>query len=280
MLRGTPVYQYNPDSPSGEPPELYLQFWGKEHCSPGHAVGPGVRETFKIHFIHKGKGCVRIGEREYILTAGQAFLTYPHHVTYHAADVEEPWTYSWIGFYGERVLSVLSRTGLSPDMPIFAMDMQLMPSLYDRLTETLAHENSRDLRLQALMHDLLAVLIDSLPASSSGELRKSKQDAYVHRMLEFIHSHYSENITVRELAELLKLDRKYVSAMFKEAVGVPPRRYLLQYRMDKASELLLKGTYTVGEVARSVGYADALQFSKMFKNWKGSSPRQFAKIGH
>ncbi|MDG0809234.1 helix-turn-helix domain-containing protein [Cohnella rhizosphaerae] len=45
--------------------------------------------------------------------------------------------------------------------------------------------------------------------------------------------------------------------------------------MERAGELLRKGHYTVGEVARSVGYRDALLFSKMFKKLKGVPPKQY-----
>jgi AraC-like DNA-binding protein len=275
MLIGTPIYKYNPDRPFRDDPDLYLQFWGKEKCVPGHAVGPGIKEVYKIHFIHQGKGFVRVGEREYPLSAGQAFLIYPHHLSYYEADKEEPWVYSWVGFYGAQVLPILARTGLSPDMPVFPMDMQLMPGLYEKLTEMLSDAEGGGLRLQATMYELMSAIVGVIPLEARQGYRLGKQDAYVHQSMEFIHSHYGEYISVRQMAANLGLDRKYLSVIFKQALGVPPQQYLLQYRMDKASELLGKGKYTVGEVARSVGYPDALQFSKMFKRVKGVPPTQF-----
>lgn len=73
----------------------------------------------------------------------------------------------------------------------------------------------------------------------------------------------------------LKLDRKYLSALFKRTVGLPPQQYLLNFRIAKACELLAESSCTVGEIARSVGYQDPLLFSRMFKRVKGCSPKDY-----
>ncbi|MNN48651.1 HTH-type transcriptional activator Btr [compost metagenome] len=77
------------------------------------------------------------------------------------------------------------------------------------------------------------------------------------------------------LASNLGLNRKYLSTIFKQATGMPPRQYLLRYRMERACGLLKKGNYTISEVAGSVGYQDALLFSKMFKKMIGISPKNY-----
>lgn len=265
-------FNYNPERPFREDIELYLSYWGKENCVPGHAVGPGIRDMYKVHFVHKGTGIMRVGDEQFKLSPGQAFLIYPHVVTYYEADHQDPWTYSWIGIQGTRVASILSRTRLTPQQPIFPMDLKFMPGLYDQLTE-LAQEGSHDLQFTGLLVEFFTLLMALAPPSPAPVQTSKKQDGYIHQSMEFIHAHYSETMTVQQLASFLKLDRKYLSALFKEALGIPPQQYLLQYRMDKAAELLGKGMYTVGEVARSVGYQDALLFSKMFKKVKGVSPK-------
>lgn len=273
IVKGMAKYNYNPERPFREDIELYLSFWGKESCVPGHAVGPGIRDLYKVHFIHKGTGILRVGDMQYDLSPGQAFLIYPHVVTYYEADHHDPWTYSWIGIQGTRAASILSRTRLTPEQPVFPMDLRFMPGLYDQLTEVFAQEGSHDLQYTGLLYEFFTLLLTLAPSSPTPVLTSKKQDGYIHQSMEFIHAHYSENMTVQQLASFLGLDRKYLSTLFKEALGVPPQQYLLQYRMEKAAELLGKGKYTVGEVARSVGYQDALLFSKMFKKAKGVSPK-------
>ncbi|MEK0315561.1 AraC family transcriptional regulator [Cohnella sp. 56] len=272
----------NPDRPFRDNPDFYVSHFGKEDCMPGHAFGPGVRDHYKIHFVHRGTGVVQAGGRTYKLSAGQAFLSFPDKVIFYASDAEEPWTYSWIGFRGDRVADVLARTRLTPEAPVFPMDMRLMPNLYELLREAGDRPVNRDLRLTSLLIDVLTSMVELLPASADAGAALSvsprKQDAYVHRSLDFLHCHFSEPVTVAQLAAALGLDRKYLSVIFKAATGMPPQQYLLHYRMERAGELLKKGQYTVGEVARSVGYRDALLFSKMFKKLKGVPPKQYGQL--
>jgi AraC-like DNA-binding protein len=269
---------FNPDRPYGADHDLQLLYWGKEQCAPGHSVGPGIRECYKVHFIHDGFGKLIVGDRTFRLSAGEAFIIYPHVVMQYEADDEMPWTYSWIAFQGAQMKDILAETSLAPDHPAFPMDLKTMPGLHDALSEALSHGGAAGLRLTALLYEFMFALTEAAPASSVKPPAR-KQDGYVHRSMTFIHTHFCENITVAQLASHIGLDRKYFSVLFKEALGMPPQQYLLHYRMDKACDLLGSGAYTVGEVARSVGYQDALLFSKMFKKVKGVSPRQYIPSG-
>lgn len=268
-------FHYNPDPPHRVDPDLYVTHWGKEDCDPGHSFGPGIREMYKVHCVHRGTGTVRVGKNEYRLTAGQAFMIFPHVVIQYEADRNDPWTYSYCAFYGERAQELLARTRLTPEMPVFPMDLQLMPALYEQLTEPLSHELNRDLRLNAVLYRFLTALTEVAPIEPVGRSSPRKHRTYIVQALEFIRAHYSEAISIAGLAADLGLDRKYLTAIFKEATGVPPQRYLLEYRMRKACGLLRGSEFAIGEIARSVGYEDALLFSKMFRKFAGVSPSEY-----
>lgn len=270
------IFHYNPDRPFRESPDLYLCYWGKERCAPLHSFGPGIRDVYKIHFIHSGRGMVKVEGEVYELTGGQAFIAYPEHVIFYQADEHDPWTYSWIGFCGNQVDDILSRTRLTPRSPVFPMDTRLMPQLYEMLSEAEEMAATRDLRMQALLHEFLTLMVELIPSTGhSASSTHQAKDAYIHRCLDFLHSHYSEEMTIRQLATIVGLDRKYLSSLFKQATGMPPQQYLLNYRMEKACGLLRKGDYSIAEVARSVGYQDALLFSKMFKKTIGTAPSDY-----
>lgn len=269
------VFKYNAHRPFRGNSDLHLHYWGREQCAPGHTVGPGIRDIYKIHFVHEGSGKVNVGEETYQLQAGQAFLIYPHIVTFYAADTDQPWYYSWIAFSGEEIEYLLSRTSLSPEHPVFPMDQQLMPSLYDRLTEAADTADALNLPLKAIMYEFFSILLRTVPAAKERFPLPRQKSIYVEQCLHFLHAHYCENITMEMMSSSLKLDRKYVSALFKRSLGLPPQQYLLNYRIAKACELLTDTGCTVGEISRSVGYQDPLLFSRMFKKVKGCSPKGY-----
>jgi len=60
-------------------------------------------------------------------------------------------------------------------------------------------------------------------------------------------------------------------------MGISPKQYLLNYRMNVALSLMHKNNISVSAAAYSVGYTDVCNFSKMFKKTFGISPSKYVK---
>lgn len=95
--------------------------------------------------------------------------------------------------------------------------------------------------------------------------------------LKYIWKHYGERISVDQIAEELNLSTGYFSRMFKKQVGTSVVKYINQYRIQKAEELLSTTNMRVYEVADQVGISDYIYFSQVFKNLTGKSPSDFRK---
>lgn len=105
----------------------------------------------------------------------------------------------------------------------------------------------------------------------------NRQDV-VERMLDYFEDHYSEKISLDQIAENMYLSPFYISKIFKSETGDTPIRHLINIRLEKAKELLAGGhAGSIQEVAASVGYDDAYHFSKLFKKRYGMSPSQARK---
>ncbi|WP_426450779.1 AraC family transcriptional regulator [Paenibacillus sp. S-38] len=263
--------------------ELKLYYCGAEDCAPGHSWGPGLKDHYKIHVVRSGRGILRRGGRTYAVSAGQGFLIRPQDVAYYEADADEPWSYAWAAFNGLQADSFLGRAGLGTEAPVFSCTEEegtLLWRLIEEMIGAGSRPASRDLRLLSSLYALLGALVDraengrdAVPAAAGG----TAGDSYVARAVAYIETNYSRSMTVEELAAELGLDRKYAARLFKEALGVPPRQFLLRYRMEQASLLLRRESLSVAEVAHSVGYRDPLLFSRMFKKVKGCSPQIYRR---
>lgn len=100
--------------------------------------------------------------------------------------------------------------------------------------------------------------------------------------VEFVQNHIEENyahpIFLSELANVLHISAPYLSAKFKKKLGCSFSEYLVRFRMNKAASLLREESMlSISEIADSVGYTDYAQFSKIFKKYKGASPRTYRK---
>ncbi|WP_340013927.1 AraC family transcriptional regulator [Paenibacillus sp. FSL K6-1318] len=253
--------------------DLKLYYCGTEQCLPGHEVGPMVRDYYKIHYIHSGKGRFHTGGRTYTLGKGQGFLISPEKLAHYQADDEAPWTYSWIAFNGMQVERYLKRSSLSNEQPVFSSNRdEYIQSCFLEMFKATEHNLTDELRLLGALYSFLSVILDpaSMPVTSPGA-----RGQYVEQAIAFIEHNYATDLSVEQLAARLKINRKYLSKIFKDTTGFTPQQYVIQYRMNRASELIQKSSLSMNEIACSVGYKDPFQFSRMFKKVMGAAPRDY-----
>lgn len=108
---------------------------------------------------------------------------------------------------------------------------------------------------------------------------RSKPQQYrkvIERAIEYVNSHYAQDLTLKHMAELLYMNHSYFCDLFKQETGEYFSNYLAGVRVEKAKELLLSRfelhTY---EIADLVGYKDAKYFSQVFKKLVGVTPTEF-----
>jgi len=94
-------------------------------------------------------------------------------------------------------------------------------------------------------------------------------DPDISKALANMHQQPDHPWTVAELARGVGMSRTGFAVRFKEQAGVSPLDYLIQWRMQKAGDLLRQGEENVEEVAQRVGYESGAAFSKAFKREMG-----------
>jgi AraC-like DNA-binding protein len=264
-----------------QPNDLHLNYnySGSQICTPGHSYGPALRDHYLIHYIHGGRGTFTADGRTYALTGKNGFLICPGVKIHYKADDHEPWRYTWVAFKGEKVGSYLQTAGLSKENPIFRCDQDLqMEECLKQMEQakTEAAPASR-FKLAGLTYVLFSLLISSSYQAFSLKRSEShnRMEAYIEQAVDFIYRNYTQNIKVNDIANYVRIDRRYLSRLFKNYLDSSPHDMLIQFRMRKACELMTDMHLSIGDVARSVGYEDPMQFSKVFKRVHGTSPFKY-----
>jgi AraC-like DNA-binding protein len=110
-------------------------------------------------------------------------------------------------------------------------------------------------------------------------LKDVKHAEVMQRALKYINSHYTEEITLDDVASSVYLSPTYFSKLFSEEMGCRFTAYLNKVRIGK-SKLLLKGSaLPIVDIAGLVGYEDQSYFTKVFKRVTGVSPGKFRESG-
>ena len=97
------------------------------------------------------------------------------------------------------------------------------------------------------------------------------------KVLNYIRTSYSKQITLKDMAQVAGVSPKYFCSFFKTMTAKTPVEYLTGYRIEKAAAKLLSTDESVTDIAYSCGFNDLSYFIKVFKDLKGISPKQFRK---
>lgn len=103
----------------------------------------------------------------------------------------------------------------------------------------------------------------------------SNDDERVKLAMEYIQKHYTENIVLDDIAMAANISKSECCRSFKRILKLTPFEYLLEFRVSKAAELLLKSTEPVSNIALDVGFNGISYFGKVFKKYRNSSPSKY-----
>jgi two-component system sensor histidine kinase YesM len=105
--------------------------------------------------------------------------------------------------------------------------------------------------------------------------RKSTYSRRIHKAIEYIHDHFSGDLSTDILADQIGVTPNYFSAMFIKETGVGFNAYITEERLKNAAWLLKFTNEQVSMVARKSGYRDNIYFSQVFKKRFGCSPSDY-----
>jgi AraC family transcriptional regulator, regulatory protein of adaptative response / methylphosphotriester-DNA alkyltransferase methyltransferase len=107
--------------------------------------------------------------------------------------------------------------------------------------------------------------------SSTVRLRTSLYEEAV----AIVATEYERDLALDEIARRVASSRRQLQRAYAEIGDTTFRSHLTAVRMDAAAELLARGSLTVREVARRVGYRQPAQFAKAFRRHHGVSPSSY-----
>jgi AraC family transcriptional regulator len=97
------------------------------------------------------------------------------------------------------------------------------------------------------------------------------------RVLEYVEARLGERLSLGRLSAVAGQSPSHFSRAFKQSMGVPPHRHLIQRRLARASALLDGTDLTVLRVALEVGFASQSHFTTVFRRWIGSTPWRYRR---
>ncbi|KWK48316.1 AraC family transcriptional regulator [Burkholderia stagnalis] len=140
-----------------------------------------------------------------------------------------------------------------------------------------ADDASDPLYAESLCTALVARLADAAPSFRGRRHALAPKAAA--RVIDYIEDHLDQRLTLSELAALAAISVPHFKVLFRETLGMPVHRYVVQRRVERAKALLLEGRLSVGQVALEAGFAHQSHLASWMNRLLGVTPREIARSG-
>ena len=198
---------------------------------------------------------IRLGSREEIIGAVNRYVD---HMSASAKSLKQH------HIAVMELLNALYRFSMNNEISIeqFSGDMKDLYSNIPNLGPDALRKWLADISLS--FHDKLSIA------------RNRSTKSIVYKAEEYVRSNYAnEGLSLDDICEALGVSNSYFSTIFKKETGKSFVGYLTDYRMERASRLLIETNEKSYIIARSVGYTDPNYFSYVFKRKFGVSPSKY-----
>ncbi|GGD53061.1 response regulator transcription factor [Paenibacillus nasutitermitis] len=108
------------------------------------------------------------------------------------------------------------------------------------------------------------------------EVAERSKSATASRIMRYIHEHYArESLSVGDLSEYLQMTNSHLIAVFRKSTAKTVKQYIMEYRVEKAKQLLMEDWMKMSVVAARTGFKDGEYFAKVFRKHTGMTPSEY-----
>lgn len=248
-------------------------------------------DEFEILRVYQGTAVVNCGSEEYIVSEGQGVFTNAgvlhadgnyfsqccrfHSIVFHPRLVGGSMDSIFWQNYLQPVISnsALQGTFLSPEVPWQKDILDAIELAWKAMAEgTAGYEFEVRSQLSRIIF-LLKEHACTLPEQHSG--KNLREAARIKEMLQYIHTHYAEEIRTEDIAQSASVSVSECLRCFKNTIHTTPIQYTIEYRLQKASELLKNTDLNITEIGTRCGFVDMSYFTRMFKRSYGCTPKKY-----
>ena len=166
----------------------------------------------------------------------------------------------------------------APDVPWQNRILQLLRRIF-ALQEALPHSELPTVRYLMQLWEILSEHLET--AAHSPELsRPDHRQAKLQLMIQYIHDHYAEELTLDRIAAAASLSKSGALNLFHSGIATSPVAYLIQYRLSQAAALLSTTQKAVSAIAAETGFASSGYFCRKFRQHYHMSATEYRRQKH
>ena len=282
--------------------EAYLET--KMHGKPSfpfivyHSVLPKDMKGFPLHwheemeiiYVIEGNINITIQNNEYTVHKNEIALIAPESIHSIRQHNDEPAVYFNILFRfsmlsgGEE--AICKKKYLDPIyerkfiMPEYLDDSNPIKSELEPLINNLTDinwpdGNKNELLIKARLLEIMHIIKNHCKKAQGDEKNANEVNRKIKKSLIYLETNYHENITIAQIAKVSNFSESYFSKLFRQLTGSSFTRYLKDYRLERAAQMLRNSDSRVSNVAFLVGFNNLSYFTRAFKTKYKINPKAY-----
>ena len=250
----------------------------------------------EINLIREGEAVFQVYQKSYRVRTGEGFLlnrNVPHscsspgneHVRYSTILVRPDFLYGDFGSDVERkcfqpflqnsAIPCIHLTGFDENGKEILQKLNQVEEAFDR--KRFCYE----LKIKGLLCEAFAMILyghrQELTKFVPANLQELER---LEKMLNYLNMHFTEVISLQDLADQVHLSREVCCRLFKKMTGKTITGYLEEYRVNKSFSLVQSGQYSMTQITEMVGFSNPSRFASAFRKRFGCNQGEYNSVKH
>ncbi len=239
---------------------------GYEYNEKGYYIERENGVTYLIAYTKSGSATLQYEGETITLSSGSLiFISLANHSVISAPDT--PWEIYFVHAFGPEIDAIYKNFYQNNGCHL----QKFNPKKFINGILNMYEEYKKE----EINHYLISSLLYSLLMDILGQSKPSEYDYSIKKSIEYMEQHYSEPFDINALCQLLFLSKSHFIHKFHAQIGMSPKRYLTNLRVQKAKRYLGQTKKSIAEIALLTGFENEKNIYYAFKTIVGYSPTEF-----
>ena len=253
---------------------LYVQEIGTLTSQSPHISTRNNIYSFLFLVVTKGSGSFSYKGNTFSIHTGDCIFIDCHEPYSHESSGDDPWTLTWVHFYGEQLSDLYKRYLAMGYSYLFHPDP--LTKILSTLSNLYHEQEHKSSMTEIMSHKYLTDIITlSFIENKHEETEAVSIGEKLQKIREYMMVQYPEKITLDTLASAFFISKFHLSREYKRYFGVTLMNDLTSIRISHAKSLLRFTDKSIEQIAEECGFLDSTYFIKVFKSAENMTPYSY-----
>lgn len=254
-------------------PEIYSTYYQVRNAN--YSFAGETHDFWELTYIDNGTLHTNVDGENYVLKKSDLLLYQPGQWHTQSTSADETCSY----------LTILFDMDLDNSSLIINRVYHATRSIYEAFNNFVKASNEQSLYNGELMLCYLKEIIVKLKQYDFHKntpiavtpMQQKFENELLNAITLYINNHINIQLTIEDICHQFSVSRSSLQKLFKSNIGIPPKQYIGDLKLEKSKLMIKENIYTISEISDELGFTSIHYFSRKFKNHYGITPSDYAK---